>query len=57
MDIVALDVLHTILTLGILAAGVRLAWIDLKKIKIEMETLTIMAIMELVQSSIYVDIF
>ena len=48
MDIVVLDVLHSILILGILAAGVRLAWIDLKKLKIEMETLTIMAIMALV---------
>lgn len=49
--------LHPALTVGILAASLRLTWVDLKKLEIELETLGAMMIMAFIQSWLFVDIF
>lgn len=48
---------HHLLTAGIISAGVRLAWVDLKKLEIELETLGLMLVMAFLQSWLFVDTF
>jgi hypothetical protein len=49
--------LYGVLTCGILIAGVRLAWVDLKKLEIELETLAVMLGLAVMQSWLFVDVF
>jgi hypothetical protein len=51
------DWLHVFLTVGIVLAALRLAWVDLVKLEIELETLVFMLVLAVVQAVLYVDIF
>ena len=57
MSIVAAADLHDVLTAGIVLAAMRLIWVDYKRLEIELETLTLMAAIAVLQSALYVDVF
>ncbi|HDZ51455.1 hypothetical protein LCGC14_0112770 [marine sediment metagenome] len=57
MSIVAAADLHDVLTAGIVLAAIRLIWVDYKRLEIELETLTLMAAIAVLQSALYVDVF
>lgn len=51
------EIIYHALTLGVIASAMRLAWVDIRKLEIELETLIAMLVLGFLQSWMVVDIF